>query len=272
MTKRSFRGKGLKTLFLALVSAASIFPFYWMISGATNSSADITMGRLAFGSHLVENVRNAFGHGNLWIPFANSAVLALTITVLSVLVCALAGYAFVVYPSGAKSALFTVLIASMMVPFAVKIIPMFRMFSTFGLLNSYWAIILPAVGTPFLVFFFRQNTFSFPMETIQAARVDGVGEWGIFFLMYLPIMKSTLAAAAIFSFMASWNNYLWPLIALQSNEKFTMPLAVSNLAADFSPDFGMIMVGIIMSTLPTIVVFFLLQKAFVEGIVGSVKG
>lgn len=163
------------------------------------------------------------------------------------------------------------LIASMMVPFAAKIIPMFRMFSNLGLLNSFSAIILPAIGTPFLVFFFKQNTHAFPVETIQAARVDGLGEYGIFFRIYMPMMKSTYAAAGIFAFMASWNNYMWPLIALQSNDKFTLPLAVSNLAAGFTPDYGMVMVGIIISTIPTILVFFLLQKAFVEGMVGSVK-
>lgn len=155
--------------------------------------------------------------------------------------------------------------------FCSKIIPMFRMFSEMKLLNSYWAIILPAIGAPFLIFFFKQNTHAFPQETIQAARVDGLNELQIFIRIFMPMMKSTYAAAGIFSFMASWNNYMWPLIALQSNSKFTLPLTVSNLAAGFTPDYGMVMVGIIISTVPTILVFFLLQNAFVEGMVGSVK-
>ena len=201
----------------------------------------------------------------------NSAFLAIVITVLSLLICSIAGYAFVIFPGKVKNILFLALIASMMVPFAAKIIPMFRMFSNLGLLNSYGSIILPAIGTPFLIFFFKQNTHAFPLETIQAARVDGLGEYGIFFRIYMPMMKSTYAAAGIFAFMASWNNYMWPLIALQSTDKFSLPLAVSNLAAGFTPDYGMVMVGIIISTLPTVLVFFLLQKAFVEGMVGSVK-
>ena len=112
---------------------------------------------------------------------------------------------------------------------------------------------------------------SIPDNCYEAARVDGCGEYQIFARIYAPMMKSTYAAAGIFAFMASWNNYMWPLIALQSNAKFTMPLAVANLAADFNPDYGMIMVGIVMSTIPTVIVFFCLQKAFVEGMVGSVK-
>lgn len=264
-------GLAVKHFFLIVVSLLSVFPFYWMIVSTTNDSKDITMGKLTFGSVLVKNITNSFQQANIWQAFWNSAVLAVVITLLSLLICSIAGYAFVVYPSKTKEILFLALIASMMVPFAAKIIPMFRMFSSMGLLNSFWSIILPAVGTPFLIFFFKQNTHAFPQETIQAARVDGLGEYGIFFRIYMPMMKSTYAAAAIFAFMASWNNYMWPLIALQSDSKFTLPLTVSNLASGFTPDYGMVMVGIVISTLPTVLVFFLLQKSFVEGIVGSVK-
>lgn len=264
-------GKAFKHLFLILASVISVFPFYWMIVGATNESKDITMGKLTFGSSLVKNVTNAMEHADILKAFGNSVFLAVVITLVSLLICSVAGYAFVIYPGRGKEILFMALIASMMVPFAAKIIPMFRMFSKMGLLNNYLSIILPAVGAPFLIFFFKQNTHAFPLETIEAARVDGLSEYGIFLRIYMPMMKSTYAAAGIFSFMASWNNYMWPLIALQSEKKFTLPLMVSNLAAGFTPDYGMVMVGIIISTIPTILIFFLLQKAFVEGMVGSVK-
>jgi lactose/L-arabinose transport system permease protein len=264
-------GKAARHIFLIIASFISVFPFYWMIVSATNDSKDITMGKLTFGSSLVKNIKNAMDSADIWRAFGNSVFLAVTITILSLLICSIAGYAFVIFPGKGKEILFLALIASMMVPFAAKIIPMFRMFSKMGLLNNYLAIILPAVGTPFLIFFFKQNTQAFPVETIEAARVDGLGEYGIFFRIYMPMMKSTYAAAGIFAFMASWNNYMWPLIALQSQSKFTLPLVVSNLASGFTPDYGMVMVGIIISTIPTILIFFLLQKAFVEGMVGSVK-
>lgn len=259
-------------LFLLIASLISIFPFYWMIVSATNTSKDITLGKLTFGNHLFENVRNVFSTSTIGLSFCNSIYLALLITFASLLLSGIAGYAFVVFPNRKRDFLFTILIASMMVPFAVKIIPMFRLFSQLQLINNYWAIILPAIGTPFVIFFFRQNSMTFPMETIHAARVDGLGELGIFFRIYTPIMRPTYAAAGIFVFMASWNNYLWPLIILQSAEKYTMPLAVANLAAEFNTDYGMVMIGIVLSTIPALLVFFLLQKAFVQGIVGSVKG
>ncbi len=264
-------GYTIKRIFLIIISFLSVFPFLWMIISATNDSSDIMMGKLTFGNSLLKNFNNAMESANLGRSFVNSAILSVTITVLSLFICSLAGYAFVVYKNKSTEILFMILIASMMVPFAAKIIPLYRMFASFGLLNNYLCIILPAVGAPFLIFFFRQNSESFPRETIEAARVDGCSEWRIFFSIYFPMMRSTYAAAAIFSFMAAWNNYMWPLIALQSESKYTLPLAVSNLANGFTPDYGMVMVGIIISTAPTILIFFLLQKNFVEGILGSVK-
>ena len=264
-------GYVFKRIFLIIVSFLSVFPFLWMIISATNDSADIMMGKLTFGRSLAKNFKNAIESANLGRSFINSAFLSITITVVSLLICSLAGYAFVVYKNKATEVLFMIIIASMMVPFAAKIIPLYRMFANMGLLNNYLCIILPAIGAPFLIFFFRQNSESFPRETIEAARVDGCSEWKIFSSIFFPMMRSTYAAAAIFSFMAAWNNYMWPLIALQSEHKYTLPLAVSNLANGFTPDYGMVMVGIIISTAPTILIFFILQKNFVEGILGSVK-
>jgi len=123
----------------------------------------------------------------------------------------------------------------------------------------------------FLIYFFRQNSRSFPKEILEAARVDGLSEIKSFFKIYMPTMKSTYAAAAIITFMSYWNSFLWPLIAIRTPEKRTLPLVISSLASSYSPDYGMIMVSIIITTLPTAFIFFLMQKHFVEGMVGSVK-
>lgn len=150
-------------------------------------------GKLTFGNKLVENITNAFNYSNLWKAFGNSLFLAVIVTGVGLLICSIAGYAFVVFPSRGKEILFLALIASMMVPFAAKIIPMFRMFSKMGLLNNYLAIILPAIGSPFLIFFFKQNAYSFPKDTLEAARMDGLNEYQIFFKIFMPMMKSTYA-------------------------------------------------------------------------------
>ena len=159
----------------------------------------------------------------------------------------------------------------MMIPFSALMIPLFRMFSSLGLINTEIAVIIPSVATAFLVFFFRQNTKSFPTEILQAARVDGLNEIQIFFKIYMPTMQATYAAAAIITFMTNWNNFLWPLIVLQSPDKRTLPIVISSLSSAYQPDFGVIMVAIIIATIPTAALFFAMQKRFVEGMLGSVK-
>lgn len=163
------------------------------------------------------------------------------------------------------------MLLTMMVPFAALMIPLFRIFTKAGLLDSHFAVVLPSVASIFVIFFFRQNTKSFPQELVQAARVDGLNELQIFIYIYMPTMKSTYAAASIIVFMTAWNNFLWPLIILQSQSKKTITLVISSLSSAYFPDFGVIMIAIIIATLPTVLIFFLMQKRFVEGMLGSIK-
>jgi len=261
----------LKYLFLIIVCFVSVFPFYFMAVAATNLSSEILGGKLTFGSHLWENLTNMFTTVKFGKAFWNSLRNTVVTTILSLIVCSMAGYGFQVYRDKAKDRLMAVLMLSMMLPFASLMVPLFKMFSVFHLINTMWGFILPFISTAFLIFFFRQNTKSFPIETVQAARVDGVGEWGIFWRIYMPIMLPTFAAAAIVTFMNSWNNYLWPLIMMQSKDTQTMPLLITGLTAGYTTDYGMLMLAITLFTLPIIVVFFTCQKYFVSGILGSVK-
>lgn len=139
-------------------------------------------------------------------------------------------------------------------------------------LNTPMSVIIIAIATAFLIFFFRQNTQSFPKELIEAARIDGLSEAGIFFRVFIPTNKSCYAAAIVVTFMTSWNNYLWPLIALQSPEKRTLPLVMAAMGSSYTPDYGMMMTAVVLATIPTALIFFLMQKQFVAGMTGSVKG
>jgi lactose/L-arabinose transport system permease protein len=183
----------------------------------------------------------------------------------------MAGYGFVIYRNKAKDRLMSILLLSMMIPFASIMIPLFRLFSSFKLLDTTLGFILPSVSTAFMIFFFRQTTMSFPMEIVQAARVDGLGEFGIYVRIYLPIMAPTFAAAAIVTFMNGWNNYLWPLIIMKRQESRTMPLLLTSLTSGFTTDFGVLMLAVAVCTLPTLILFFTQQRRFVAGILGSVK-
>jgi lactose/L-arabinose transport system permease protein len=145
------------------------------------------------------------------------------------------------------------------------------MISQAHLTNTYAAVILPGIASIFIIFYFRQATKAFPSELRDAARVDGLKEWQIFLYIYLPVMRSTYAAATIIVFMANWNNYLWPLIVLNTADMKTATLIISALTSAYTPDYGMILFGTVLATLPTLIIFFLLQRQFVEGLLGSVK-
>ena len=258
-------------VFLILVCVFSAFPFLWMVSAATNRSVDIIKGKVFFGTHFIENVKNLFSTVRVSQAFLNSLRNTVIGTLASLVVCSMAGYGFQIYRDKNKDRLMSILLLSMMVPFASVMVPLFGMFSMMNLLDTTTGFILPSISTAFLIFFFRQSSMSFPYEIVQAARVDGMGEFGIYAKIYLPVMAPTIAAAAIVTFMNNWNSYLWPLIIMQSQESRTMPLLITSLTSGYVTDYGMLMLAVSICTLPTVVLFFTQQKRFVAGILGSVK-
>ena len=139
------------------------------------------------------------------------------------------------------------------------------------LLNTVWAFMLPAISTPFLIMMFRQNSRNFPVDILEAARIDGLSEFMIFFKMYMPVMKSTYAAAAVITFMNAWNSYMWPKVVMTDNRAQTMPMLIANVANGYTIDYGLLMMGVLFCSVPTMIVFFILQKQFAEGITGAVK-
>jgi lactose/L-arabinose transport system permease protein len=242
-----------------------------MISAATNRSVDIIKGKVFFGDYLLENIKTLLSTVNLGQAFFNSLRNSVIGTLASVFICSMAGYGFQVYRDRHKDRLMSILLISMMVPFASIMVPLYRMFSIAKLLDTTIGFILPSISTAFLIFFFRQSSMSFPMEIVQAARVDGLGEFGIYSRIYFPVMAPTFAAAAIVTFMANWNNYLWPLIILQQQRSRTMPMLLVGLTAGYVTDYGVLMLAVTVCTLPTVLLFFTQQRRFVEGILGSVK-
>ena len=258
-------------LFLGLMSFLSVFPFIWMIIGATNSTVDITKGKVTFGSALFTNATNFFNSVNAPLVFWNTTKLALLSTILTLTVSSIAGYGFEMFRSRTRERVYNLMLLTLFVPFAALMIPLFIMMGKSGLINTHTSVLLPFIATAFIIFYFRQSTKAFPNELRDAAKVDGLKEWQIFLFIYVPVMRSTYAAAFIIVFLASWNNYLWPLIVLQSNETKTITLVVSSLGSAYYPDFGVVMVGTVLATIPTLLVFFAMQRQFVQGMLGSVK-
>ncbi len=264
-------GRTATYLLLTIAAFVSVFPFFWMIIGATNFSADIIKGKVTPGVALFQNISVFFNSVDMPRILFNSFLIAGLGTVLTLLISSLAGYGFEMFHNKFREKIFAGLLLMLSIPFAALMIPLFIMMANFKMINTYQAIILPTVASIFIIFYFRQATKAFPSELRDAARIDGLKEWQIFLYVYMPVMRSTYAAATIIVFMANWNNYLWPLIVLQTNEMKTLTLVVAGLTSAYTPDFGVVMVGAIFATLPTLIIFFLLQRRFVEGMLGAVK-
>lgn len=261
----------VKYLILTVAALVSIFPILWMLISATNKSVDILTGRLLPGTHLLQNYRTLSANADIGRALWNSLRNALVATIAGISVCSIAGYGFEIYHDKGKDFLMGILLASMMIPFAAIMIPLFMMFGRANLLNTTTAFVLPTVATAFLIFLFRQSARFFPRDIIEAARIEGMGELGIFFRMYIPIMRSTYATAAIITFMAAWNSYLWPLVIMQKAESRTMPLLISSLIAGYVTDYGVVMLAVAVGVLPTLIIFLALQKNFAEGIISSMN-
>jgi lactose/L-arabinose transport system permease protein len=268
-----FRALRRTLLYIALSIAAfvSIFPFYWMVVGSTNTSPDIAHGKATFGTYLFQNIATFFATVDVPRMFYNSAFIALVGTSLTLIVSSLAGYGFEMFKSRFRERIFAFLLLMLSIPFAAVMVPLFIMMSRLGLINTFTAVIIPGIASIFIIFYFRQASKAFPGELRDAARIDGLNEFQIFLFVYLPVMRSTYAAAIIIVFMANWNNYLWPLIILQTENNKTVTLIVSALSYAYVPDYGVIMISAVFATLPTVLIFFLLQRRFVEGLLGSVK-
>ena len=247
-------------IFLGITTVVSVFPLLWMIIAATNKSVDVIGGKLTFGSSMLENYQNLVSQQPLWSSFFNSCKYTLLVTAFALVVSSLAGYAFEIYRDKAKEKIYAVVLMSMMIPFVALMVPLFRMYSKFGLLNSAVGFMLPSLATPLLIMMFRTNAKAFPVDIIEAARIDGLSEFGIFFRMYIPSMKAIFAAAGVVT-----------KVIMSDNTTQTMPMMISNLISGYVTDYGMLMLAVFITTIPTAIVFFALQKYFVEGITGSVK-
>lgn len=262
----------LTYVFLTVAAVFSVFPLLWMAISATNTSQVVLSGSLLPGPHLVDNYLALLQNQPVWRAMGNSLTYSLGQTLLALVICSLAGYGFEIFHTRNKDRLMSVLLLAMMVPLAATMVPLFQMMGQMGFLNTAMGFVLPSVSTPFLIMMFRQSARAFPHDIIEAARIDGLNELQIFLRMFFPTMRSTYAAAMTITFMNAWNNYLWPKVIMQTNESMTMPMLTANLMSGYVIDYGMLMLAVLLSTLPTVIIFFILQKSFTEGIAGAVKG
>ncbi|MFI1170961.1 carbohydrate ABC transporter permease [Streptomyces melanogenes] len=268
-------GRGiLLTSGLALVLAAVAVPFYWLAVAATHSSQEIFASPppLLPGGHLLQNLHTLQDSAHFGRVILNSLGIAVVYTLLAGAVCTLAGYGFATYDFRGRELLFGLLMLGLVVPTQVTLVPLFRMMADLQWLDTYQAVIAPNLALPFGIFLMRQSMAALPKELLDSGRMDGCGELRLFWRVALPPMRPALAALGIFLFLYQWNDFVWPLIVLREGTSFTIPVALASLQGLDETDYGAILAGTSIAAVPMAVVFLLLQRHFVSGLLaGAVK-
>lgn len=211
--------------------------------------------------------------GNYFRWFLNSVGLTVVQVILTLFISAFVAYGFSAYEFRFKNVLFVCVLLIMSVPFEMLMLPLYVQINDMHLSDNYAAIFLPFLAHASTIFFFRQYLTGMPKEIIEAGRIDGASEYGIFFKLVLPIMKPSFAAMAILNGMNCWNNFLWPLLVLRSSEKYTLPIGLNTLITPYGNNYDLLIVGSFFSILPILILFLCFQKYFIEGMTaGAVKG
>ncbi len=269
----------LRSVLLHVLLAAAAFfalaPMLWMLSASfmPTGSANTFPPPLLPRAPTLDHYRTLFGQGAIGRYLLNSLIVATGATLLSVLINSMAGYALAKLRFRARDGVLRAMSAALLIPTQVTMLPLFLLLKQMGLVNSYWGAIIPAVGTIFGIFLVRQYTLGIPDDLLDAARMDGAGEFRIYWSIVLPVIRPILATLAIWTFLASWNDFLWPLVVLTDDARYTLPVALANLSGEHVQDVELMMAGSVLTVLPVIVVFLLLQRSYVQGVMqGSVKG
>jgi multiple sugar transport system permease protein len=264
----------LHTILLA-GAVLTLAPLAWMIAASFMPSGQATTYPPSLVPHPVTlgNYRLLFTRLNLARNVMNSAIVAISATTLSILINSMAGYAFAKFRFRAREPLFRLMLAGLIIPPQVGMLPLFVLMRQLHLVNSYWGVIIPSMASIFGIFLIRQYAASIPDELLDAARIDGASEFTIYRRIVLPLLTPILVTFAVFMFMSTWNDFLWPLIILSDDAKYTLPVALANLAGEHVQDTELMMAGSVITLLPVLLAFIVLQRYYIQGITtGSVKG
>ncbi|MDO7907548.1 carbohydrate ABC transporter permease [Paenibacillus sp. JX-17] len=267
----------LVILFL-LFAVFSLFPLFALILASLKPSTEL----LRFGLNLrldwdlmsLKNYSFIFqGASDYFLWYRNSIVFTVLFTVLCLLLSAMVGYGLAMYQFRLKNTIFLLVLIVMMIPVEIIMLPLYKLMIGLKLINTVWGVILPFVVAPIPIFFFRQYLGGVPKDFMDAARVDGCSEYGIFVRVMMPLMAPAFAAMAILQAMNSWNNFLWPMIVLRTNDMLTLPIGLSSLLTPYGNNYDILIAGSVLAILPILIVFLFFQRYFIEGMTaGGVKG
>lgn len=253
---------------LLLVAVILTFPFYWMVSTSMKSNDEVLLyPPTLYPRHLVlDNYLRIAREADFPRYLSNSLFIVVISTLIAVFTSCVGGYIFAKFSFPVKAVLFILILATTMIPFQTYMIPFYLMMKNLKLIDTYLGIMAPLFVTSFGIFFIRQNALTIPDDLIDAARIDGGGEWAIFLKLILRLLKAPIAAISIFTFMFGWKFFIWPLIMTNSVKKFVLELGLSTLANRNAMDYGLQMSGAVFSIIPIVAAFLVLRKQFVTGI------
>lgn len=264
----------ISTILLLIVTFIFVFPFYWVVTGSLKEQrVTVKLPPEWFPlSPTIANYQTLFKNPALqW--FGNSVIISLIAMVLVCTVAALAGYVLAKKKFPGRNLIFSMFVGAMALPKQVVLVPLVKLVSSWGMHDTLWAVILPSVGWPFGIFLMKQFSETVPNEILEAAKIDGCGEFQTFRSVVLPIVRPGVGALAIFTFISTWNDYFLQLIMLNSRTALTLQLGIATLQAEFATNYGALMAGATFAALPIVLVFLLFQNAFTQGItMGAVKG
>ena len=266
-------------IFFVIAAIFLMMPFYFMFLSSLKPGTEILRLGLSFKiepdvmSFSNYNALNTYREGIYWSWYKSSLTVMLLQTVVGLFFASIVGYALAMYNFRGKKVFDIIVLILLMMPFEILLLPMYRALSTMKMTNSYFGVIMPYLVPAFMVFFFRQYCSGLPKELIEAGRIDGCTDYGIFFKIMVPIMIPAFGAMAILSAMNSWNNLLWPLIVLNQDTKFTLPIGLGTTITPYGNAYDVLMPGAVMAVVPIIIVYLFCQKSFMAGMTaGSVKG
>jgi multiple sugar transport system permease protein len=260
---------------LLLGGLATAFPLLWMVSVSfmPTGAASSYPPPLLPSAPTLENYRQMFANNSAGRYLLNSALLATTVTCISLVFNTLAGYAFAKLRFRGRERIFRGLLGALVIPGQVVMIPLFAIVKQLGLVSTYGGVVVPAMASVFGIFLVRQYALSLPDELLEAARIDGASEARIFRSIVVPLMKPILVTLAILTFLATWNDFMWPLIVLTDQEVQTLPVAIAGLSREHVQDNELMMAGAVITVVPVLVLFLALQRYYIAGILaGGVKG
>lgn len=265
----------LRWLILIGTAVIALFPMYWLFANAfTPITSTPPLTPILIPAFALDNFQRLIGNNKFYLTWMlNSLIVAFAITAFHVVFDTLAGYAFAKKRFPGRNLFFILILSTLMIPIHVTFIPLYLINRQLGLIDSLWALILPGTAWVFGIFLMRQYIQTLPSELEDAARIDGCSEFGVFRHIIVPLSTPAMAALAIFTFVHAWNDFLWPVIALNKPQNYTLTVGVANLQGEFMTDWGIIFSGAALAALPMVIFFLLFQKYFLEGVrMGALKG